>query len=354
MKYLSLSIILMACTGCMNQARIDRALAELPPYMRENIGPVKYQPLSPLSLILAGQVIETDPTATIYLYALADEEVLKHEAFHSFELLAMHNRPMDWQDYYMCMGNTDLSLPAHLALLSPFPPQWIPSKSSASLYGETNHFEDGAEVFVHHQPERKWDCVCRFANGIRQDRSYLTENIAEAKPTGTTTLSNIQHNFSEMTSPSQRQENVEEKTTSPTIFSKIQKKFHEMASLSHRQETAEEKSTGSTTFSKIQKKFHEMASTSHRQETAQEKPTDSTILYSMRRNFYQMASIPDRQEDIKRKPAGSTVLSKIQQNFNESASSSQQQPTDSTILSTIRQNFQEMTSSRQQQENAEK
>ena len=277
----------------MNQAKIDRALAELPPYMCENIGPVKYEPLSPLSFILAGQVVETDPAATIHLYALADGEVLKHEAFHSFELLAMHNRPMEWQNYYMCMGNTDDNLSVHLACLFPVPPQWIPSKSSGTLYGEMNHFEDGAEVFVHRRPERKWDCVCRFANGIPQDRSYLRQTIlAEAKPTGSTILSNIRDSFREMVSSYQQQKNTGGELTDPTILSYIRRSFHKMAlSYQQRRNTEEKPPMDSTILSKIQRNFYEMASSDYQQEDTEGKPpTDLTILSNIQRNFHEMAS----------------------------------------------------------------
>jgi len=229
MKVIPVLCALCVCAGCMNQTNIDRALAELPPYMRENIGPVKYEPLSPLSLILAGQVIETDPTATIYLYALADGDVLKHEAFHSFELLSMHNRPMEWQNYCMCMGNTDVNLSAHLALLLPVPPQWIPSNSSGTLYGEMNHFEDGAEVFVHHRPERKWDCVCRFANGIPQNESYIQSNVVEGKPTSTTTLALIRRDFHDMASSYHGPNIADREPTDPTVLSIIRRRFHDLA-----------------------------------------------------------------------------------------------------------------------------
>jgi hypothetical protein len=168
-----LMIAIIVCEGCMSRKKIDSTLAELPPYMHKNIGTVKYKPLSPLSLFLAGQVIEKDPSATIYLYAMADRTVLKHEAFHSFELLAMNNRPEEWQQYCECMGETKTRLLARLAFLFPVPPAWLPSKSSATLYGETNHFEDGAEVFVHQRPEKKWDCVRRFVRGKQQSHNEI-------------------------------------------------------------------------------------------------------------------------------------------------------------------------------------
>jgi hypothetical protein len=195
MKILPLLSILLACAGCMGQKKIDRVLAELPSHMRGNIGPVKYEPFSPLSLFLAGQVVETDPSATIHLYAFADEDVLKHEAFHSFELLAMQNRPLEWQKYCLCMGNTDTKLTSHLACLLPVPPQWLPSDSSGTVYGETNHFEEGAETFVHHQPERKWDCVCRFAHGIPQNRPYLVRIARKRSSSDSTVLSFMRQNF---------------------------------------------------------------------------------------------------------------------------------------------------------------
>jgi hypothetical protein len=167
--------------------------------MRQNIGEVRFEPFSPLSLLYAGQVMETDPTATIYLYAFADEDALRHEAFHSFELLAMQDRPMEWQQYYLCMGNTEAKLSTHLATLLPVPPHWLPSDSSATVYGETNHFEDGAEAFVHHRPKRKWDCVCRFVYGIPQDQSHLRKKIAKSdSTTDSTVLSFIRRNFHDM------------------------------------------------------------------------------------------------------------------------------------------------------------
>lgn len=211
----------------MNQKKIDRALAELPPFMRRNIGHVKYEPLSPLSLFLAGQVVETDPSATIHLYAFADENVLKHEAFHSFELLAMQDRPLEWQKYWLCMGNTEPKLSTHLTQLLPVPPQWLPSDTSATLYGETNHFEEGAEVFVHHQPERKWDCVCRFALGIPQNRPYPLQKIARKGPTtDSTVLSIIRRNFHELALAYQRQKFAkEEPPVNPTVFSTIRRNF---------------------------------------------------------------------------------------------------------------------------------
>ena len=194
MKIVPFLSILLACAGCMSQKEIDRVLAELPPHMRGNIGPVKYEPLSPLSLALAGQVVETDPSATIHLYAFADDDVLRHEAFHSFELLAMQNRPLEWQKYCLCMGDTDTKLTTHLAYLLPVPPQWLPSDSSGTVYGETNHYEEGAETFVHHQPERKWDCVCRFTYGLPQNRPHLLQ-IARKGASDWTVLSILQRNF---------------------------------------------------------------------------------------------------------------------------------------------------------------
>ena len=227
MKSMPFLGILLACAGCMTQQKIDRVLAELPPYMRKHIGEVRYEPFSPLSLILAGQVLEADPSATIYLYALADETVLKHEAFHSFELIAMHDRPLEWQNYYLCMGNTEAKLSTHLAQLLPVPTQWLPSDSSASVYGETNHFEEGAEVFVHHQPEKKWDCVCRFVYGIPQDRSHQKQTIAK-----------------------------KEQSTEPSVLSIIRRNFHDMARSHHKQKDGKRKPPTDPTISSILGHFY--------------------------------------------------------------------------------------------------
>jgi hypothetical protein len=270
MKYLYLFFILMACTGCMTQKKIDRVLTELPPFMRKNIGQVKYEPFSPLSLALAGQVIETDPTATIYLYALANEEVLKHEAFHSFELLAMYNRPIEWQDYYMCMGNMEVKLSTHLTLFSPIPPQWLPSSSSGTLYGELNHFEDGAEVFVHHRPEKKWDCVCRFTNGLAQNQSHLRPKFAKSESKESAILSIIRDNF------------------------------HNMALSHHEANTAEREPTDSTILSIIRANYQNRASSHQKANAAKREPTDSTILSIIRHNFQEMVLSYQQQENTER------------------------------------------------------
>lgn len=54
MKVLHVLIALIVCEGCMSQKKIDNTLAELPPYMHQNIGAVEYKPLSPFSPYLAG------------------------------------------------------------------------------------------------------------------------------------------------------------------------------------------------------------------------------------------------------------------------------------------------------------
>ncbi|MBN2316050.1 MAG: hypothetical protein JXM79_19135 [Sedimentisphaerales bacterium] len=314
----------------MTQKKIDRVLTELPPFMRENIGPVKYEPFSPLSLALAGQVVETDPTATIYLYAFADEEVLRHEAFHSFELLAMHNRPIDWQNYYLCMGNMEFKLSTHLTLFSPIPPQWLPSSSSGTLYGEFNHFEDGAEVFVHHRPEKKWDCVCRFTSGLPQSQQHLKPKFAQSEP-----------------------------TDSP-ILSIIRADFHNMASSPHEANAAKRGPSDSPILSIIRDNFLNMASSPHEANTTKGEPSDSTILSIIRANYSNMASSPHEANTAKREPSDSTILSIIRANYSNMASSPheanppQREPTDSTILSNIQHNFQEMVLSYHQQENAER
>lgn len=291
MKSMPFLCILLACAGCMSQKKIDRALAELPPFMRRNIGPVKYEPLSPLSLFLAGQVIETDPSATIYLYAFADEDVLKHEAFHSFELLTMHNRPLEWQEYCLCMGNTETKITSHLAHLLPVPPQWLPSDSSATVYGETNHFEEGAEIFVHHQPEKKWDCVCRFAYGIPQNQSDFWQNITKRKP-----------------------------TADPTVLSIIRRNFHDLALAYERQKIAEKEPTSNPTMlTIIRRHFGDLALAYQRQKIAKEEPpADPTVFSTIRRNFL-IQPLSDDKEKItdSEPPKDSTVLSTIRHYFND-------------------------------------
>jgi len=100
MKHL---LLLICLTGCVNQACLDTC----PAYFKENIGQVKYQPWNPLGLLFRGLVQTTDPNGTIYLYILADDDVLLEEAFHSFEIRAGHNRYEEWERFYLDFHNGD-------------------------------------------------------------------------------------------------------------------------------------------------------------------------------------------------------------------------------------------------------
>lgn len=161
-KYLV--ILLLFVSGCLSREAIDQEISKLPIYMQENIGEVKYQPLSFNGISWLGRTT-LDMEGTVYLYGLADKQVLRHELFHSFETRMKYTRFDEWERFCTCFGGTKRSFLA-LALSFWIPTQWLPSTESGSLYGETNHFEDAAEVFRCKKPKRKWECVKKFVTGI--------------------------------------------------------------------------------------------------------------------------------------------------------------------------------------------
>jgi len=85
--FILLALWSLSLTGCANPAILQKC----PAYFQKNIGEVKQQPLNPLGLIFRGLVQTTDPDGTIYLYLLADNNVLLEESFHSFEIRAGHS-----------------------------------------------------------------------------------------------------------------------------------------------------------------------------------------------------------------------------------------------------------------------
>jgi hypothetical protein len=152
-------IALALVSGCASRS----ALETCPQYFQDNIGQIKRQPLHPLSIFFNGVVNMENPEGTIHLYLLADKKTLLEEAFHSFEIRAMHNRPKEWERFCNAFhgdGSTfdgsnstfDGSyggFPLVATIMAvPFAAHVPGGKGYVSLYSKINHFEDTASCFV--------------------------------------------------------------------------------------------------------------------------------------------------------------------------------------------------------------
>ena len=142
--FILLALWSLSLTGCANPAILQKC----PAYFQKNIGEVKQQPLNPLGLIFRGLVQTTDPDGTIYLYLLADNNVLLEESFHSFEIRAGHSRYAEWEQFYLDFhsGNVDAYKQyggVKLSLLT-----WVCWPFLNGQYHHVSHFEDTAYHFV--------------------------------------------------------------------------------------------------------------------------------------------------------------------------------------------------------------
>lgn len=164
--FILLALWSLSLTGCANPAILQKC----PAYFQKNIGEVKQQPLNPLGLIFRGLVQTTDPDGTIYLYLLADNNVLLEESFHSFEIRAGHSRYAEWERFYLDFhnGNVDAYKDyggAKLSLLT-----WACWPFLNGQYHRVSHFEHTAYCFTElmagaKAEGAKLDAVQRFING---------------------------------------------------------------------------------------------------------------------------------------------------------------------------------------------
>ena len=147
MKRLSLiglcMLFVILVSGCLSQAVIDEQLALCPKYVRDNVGEIKYEPFSPLSLLLVNGMTSKS-TGDIWLFALADKNTVLHEAAHS-----VYFRAEDTEQFYNDFSQ--ISKPKshnNLVLFAVPMAGYLPCKDFRSLYASTNIYEDMAECFV--------------------------------------------------------------------------------------------------------------------------------------------------------------------------------------------------------------
>ena len=158
MKRIIIALVLVS--GCASRSALDNC----PQYFRDNIGQIKHQPFHPLSIFFNGVVNMENPEGTIHLYLFAGKKTLLEEAFHSFEIRAMHNRPREWERFCNAFhgegsifdGSNStfdgdyggLPLLATIMVAIPYASHIPGGKGYVSLYSKINHFEDTASCFV--------------------------------------------------------------------------------------------------------------------------------------------------------------------------------------------------------------
>jgi len=153
MKKLMILIVmtlLLVSSGCISNDFANKQLIKCPDYFQKNIGEIKAEPFSPLSLVLGGYVKSGEPNQPIHLFGLANKFTVWHEAFHSFEFRIFNERPCEWElfrydfedDFYL--GN----LVTVAMLFVPFIEQ-IPIPGKVRLYSSFDKFEDSADCFAY-------------------------------------------------------------------------------------------------------------------------------------------------------------------------------------------------------------
>jgi len=181
MKKLLHLLILTICliSGCTSNNAVNEILSTCPQYFQDNIGKVIIKPISPSEPHLRGAVYPKEPENPIYLYGPIEPNIVFHEAFHSFEMRAGHNRPGEWELFYrdFHVGDPD---PQYLGSEVyditrdvPFS-QDVLVKGYVRFYSTANHFEDAADCFVFYMRGRKRNdpmlmrkvqAVHKFVNG---------------------------------------------------------------------------------------------------------------------------------------------------------------------------------------------
>jgi hypothetical protein len=81
MKYLLL-LVLLFTSGCMSEAYISEQVARCPQFVRDNVGEIKYMPVS-WGTVMGISGVTDKTTGEIWLTAWADKHTILHEIGHS-------------------------------------------------------------------------------------------------------------------------------------------------------------------------------------------------------------------------------------------------------------------------------
>jgi hypothetical protein len=150
---LLLSILLLFLSGCISQNTARQEISKCPKYFQDNIGEVKIETFSPLSVIFKGYVSGTEPNGSIHLYAFADKDTVLEESFHSFEHRAYNNRYGEWVSFYndfsedsdWYSGYLSTAVILNIPLIDKLGPG---GKGKVNFHSTVSHMEDSAECFI--------------------------------------------------------------------------------------------------------------------------------------------------------------------------------------------------------------
>jgi len=137
LRFLLLGLIFFS--GCMSQSTIDQQLALCPQYVQENVGDIKYMPISWGTLMFISGVTDKN-TGEIWLTAWANKHALLHEIGHSV---------------YFRVSNEEFT-------------KEFKKKSGFVSIWSIGHYEEIAECFVEGMNGRsnpKIDLAMEFFNG---------------------------------------------------------------------------------------------------------------------------------------------------------------------------------------------
>ena len=147
---LILSLTIVCLGGCVTNEFAYEQIAKTPKYFQSNIGPVKAEPFSPFSLILAGYVNSNEPNCPIHLFRFKNNFIVWHEAFHSFEMKSYLERNDEWKLFQNEFGD-DHYLNHLVTLVMTIVPfiEYTPYPGKVRFYGNMSKIEDTADCFAY-------------------------------------------------------------------------------------------------------------------------------------------------------------------------------------------------------------
>jgi len=184
MRRATVLILALTC-GCVSKQKVERELSLCPDYFRQNIGKAFVMPISIEGIMgLYGRVDTKDPEHPFYIYGpFANADTVLHEAFHSFEYRAGHQRKDEWQAFYDDFHNGKtwyFGVPGLFAcMFVPFLGD-MPLPGHVRFYSALHRLEDTADCFAFwmrgkkrndKELNRKCEIVGKFAQGYYRQPS---------------------------------------------------------------------------------------------------------------------------------------------------------------------------------------
>ena len=143
LSLIGLCVFVIFMQGCLSRAMIDEQLALCPEFVQNNVGEIKYMPISwGTAMGISG--VTDKKTGEIWLTAWAGEHTLMHEIGHS-----VYFRAEDAEQFYSDFSQMSKPKSQNNLVLFAVPMAgYLPYKDFRNLYSSTNIYEDMAECFV--------------------------------------------------------------------------------------------------------------------------------------------------------------------------------------------------------------